>query len=253
MKMKRFIPLALTLLLLFSLTSCGIKEAIKPDDTGSSEKTQETQTVEEKPIIKLDDNAKKDEEEEEIADDRPDDPPFVKTLRTGVFGYEYRAVTAAGAAGATTFLYSDGSRVVCGFFDADGEFSPGVGRSIFDYEKNEAYVTTDTKKSFSVIPDASVMFFHMHGAPDYRAGIEQTGHGTADCNGETLDYIDYISGQLEIRFFIKDGDTYAMRHPESDSFTFFFTKTYTSPPTAEYFEIPDDYESNEFQLSTPPG
>ena len=80
--------------------------------------------------------------------------------------------------------------------------------------------------------------------------MNQTGNGTADCNGETLDYIDYISDKTPIRFFIKDGDIYAWRHPESDTFTFFLTKTYSSPPTMEHFEISDDYEEIEMQMPT---
>ena len=252
MKMKRIISIALTLLLLFSLASCSTIGGDKPDDNGSSEKIQETQTVDDKPVIKPDDNEKK--EEEEIVDDRPDDPPFVKTLRTGVFGYEYRTENKEGASAETiTFVYSDGSLVIHCYFNSSGVVSEWQSRELINYEKNEVYLVTDNSKQYTVIPDVADKSLAVHGIPNYRAGIEQTGHGTADCNGETLDYIDYISGQLEIRFFIKDGDTYAMRHPESDSFTFFFTKTYTSPPTAEYFEIPDDYESNEFQLSTPPG
>ena len=183
-----------------------------------------------------------DDENDDPPDDPPDensdDPPFITTLRTGVYGYERHMIAIIGedTIEGDSFVYSDGSRVVYG--------GQAPIRQIFDYEKNEFYVVSDSLKQYSVAPDdvAADTFFLSNGFPDYRAGIDQSGNGTADCNGETLDYIDYISGEVQIRFFIKDGDVYAMRQPEDDKYTFFLTKTYSSPPTMEYFEIPDDYE-----------
>jgi len=231
---------------MISLASCGLNGE-KPTAEITETDVQDTPVIEEKPVIKPDDNEKKEEEEEEV-DDRPDDPPFVKTLRTGVFGYEYRTEAKDEENYETiTYVYSDGSLAVVGFIYPNDWKGPI--RQMCDYENDEYYVVSDTLKQYAVKPGTDA-FFPPYRIPDYRAGIEQTGHGTADCNGEMLDYIDYISGEVEIRYFIKDGDVYAIRSPESDKFTYFLTETYSAPPTAEYFEIPDNYE--EYEDQTPP-
>jgi len=231
---------------MITLASCGLI-GNKPTAEITETDVKDTPVIEEKPVIKPDDNEKK-EEEEEIVVDRPDDPPFVKTLRTGVFGYEYQTVSEDGTTTETmTIVYSDGTHLVYGPLWPTGEVPM---RQILDYEKNEICVVSYHLKQYSIVPDAADVLFSTYGIPDYRAGIEQTGHGTADCNGEMLDYIDYISGGVEIRFFIKDGDVYARRHPEVDTFVFILTNTYSAPPTAEYFVIPDNYVEYEYQ--TPP-
>jgi len=213
-------------------------EEVKEEDAGEEE---EKEAEEEK----VEDAG----EEEEEADNYPDEPPFIKTLRTGVYGYEYRTQAKSGADAETiTFVYSDGFRVVVGAFWPNGEVPL---RDIAYYEKDELYAITDTIKSYTVLPYEAQHYFYTKALPDHLSGMDQTGNGTADCNGETLDYIDYISGKTPIRFFLKDGDVYAFRHPESDSFTFFLTNTYSAPPTMEYFEITDEYTKFEFQMPTP--
>jgi len=235
---------------MISLASCGLI-GNKPTAEITDTDVQDTPVIEEKTVIKPDDNEKKDEEEEEVADDRPDDPPYVKTLRTGVFGYEYRTEAKDLPETETIiYVYSDGSRAVVGsIYPNDWN---GPMRQICDYENDEYHVVWDNMYIHDIIPGTDA-FFLQNKIPDYRAGMEQTGHGTADCSGEMLDYIDYISGEVEIRFFLKDGDVYAIRSPESDKFTYFLTATYSAPPTVEYFEIPDDYEKNELPMPTPPG
>jgi len=232
MNTKKLIAIALILILVFSLASCG-----KTDDSNNDE-IQGTLEVDEGNGVE-DENIAEEEEEDDNGD-----PPFVKMLRTGVYGYETRNyfIWNGKPVESHGFVYSDGSRAVYGMLadDGDGEFEL-VMRDVYDYEENVVYHVFDDFKQYSVNPDANNLF-HTMLLPDFRSGQSETGRGTTDCYGETLDYIDYGSDKDAVRLFIKDGDVYAMQAQDDDNYTRYPIKTYSSPPTTQYFEIPDDYE-----------
>ena len=243
MKIKKLTAIALILILVFSLASCGNTNESNNDeirDTPEIDATPATAPDEEN-VAEDENNA----EEEEVNND-PDDPPFIKTLRTGVYGYEMQSLIFVFTDNPSPnhgFVYSDGTRAVYGMLaDEEGEFELFM-RFIYDYEKNETCMVNDYSKTYSIMPDPNnKSMFITSGLPDFTSGQNESGRGTADCNGETLEYIDYGSGEDAVRVFMKDGDVYCVQVQESDQGFRYLEKTYSSPPTTEYFEIPDDYE-----------
>ena len=180
------------------------------------------------------------EEEEEEDDNEPGEPPFLTTLSTGVYGYDmYLHATKNGnLIDGNSYIYSNGSLIAICVVEDDGIVS---NRYIYNWETHYLQWIFDEYKQYTCKED--VDFWVKFGIPDFSSGWDETGTGTADCLGETLDYIDCDFGEYEVRVFIKDGDVYAFRHYGNDwEHTLYLTKTYSSPPTTEYFEIPDDYE-----------
>jgi len=236
MNAKKLIAIALTLILVFSLASCN-NGGGKNDDSNNDE-IQNTLEVDEENAAEDENNA-----EEDIIEDTGGEPPFLKTLRSGVYGYDALVVLASEDGEITNevsaFVYSDGSRGVVARFD-EGKLDD---RCIYDYEKNVSYQFLEFSKSYRVVDDYNILTRNC-GIADFRSGQIETGRGTADCFGETLDYIDFGSGKDAVRVFIKEGDIYAMKTQEVERAAFFVLKTYTSPPTMEYFDISNmnDYE-----------
>ena len=238
MNAKKLIAIVLTLILVFSLASCN-NGGGKNDD--SNDEIQNTLEVDEENTAEDENNV-----EEEEVNNEPDEPPFIKTLRTGIYGYEMRSLIFLFTDNPSPnygFVYSDGSRAVYGMLaDEEGELELFM-RFIYDYEKNETCMVNDYSKTYMIMTDPNnKSMFITSGLPDFSPGQNESGRGTADCNGETLEYIDYGSGEDAVRVFIKDGDVYCVQVQESDQGFRYLEKTYSSPPTTEYFEIPDDYE-----------
>jgi len=116
-----------------------------------------------------------------------------------------------------------------------------MNRYIYDYEKNAVYQIFERLQKYRYNED--IDFWHVFGIPDFYSGLEQSGKGTTEFDGETLDYIDCGTGENAVRVIIKDGDMYAIQFLLNGWASIgYLTKTYTSPPSTEYFEIPDDYE-----------
>jgi len=244
MKTKKLTAIVLTLILVFSLAACN-----SGGSKNNTDEIQGTPEVAAAPVTTPDEgNAgedEKDAKEEEVNND-PDEPPFLKTLRTGVYGYEMRSLIFLFTDNPSPnygFVYSDGSRAVYGMLaDEEGELELFM-RFIYDYEKNETCMVNDYSKTYMIMTDPNnKSMFITSGLPDFSPGQNESGRGTADCNGETLEYIDYGSGEDAVRVFMKDGDVYCVQVQESDQGFRYLEKTYSSPPTTEYFEIPDDYE-----------
>jgi len=228
MNTKKLTAIALILILVFSLASCN---------TGGGDPeplTEETTDVAETPATP--------EETEELPDDNSDEPPFLKALRSGIYGYEMHMIATKGdsTAEGDSFVYSNGSLIAIGVVN-DGEVT---NRYIYDYETHMLQWILDGDKRYAVQDNCD--FWHKFGIPDFRAGFDQIGTGTTEFEGETFDYIDCVdcgSGEEVVRILIKDGDVYAFQHNGNNwAHTLYLTKTYSSPPTTEYFEIPDDYE-----------
>jgi len=185
---------------------------------------------------------KKDEKEDEKKEENlapGEDPPFLKTIRTGVYGYDMKIVDEMDGYVYNNkgFIYSNESYFVYALTENNGELRV---RYVYDYKTKQTTNIADYSKSYSV---TSQDIYNVVGLPDLRPGQNQTGSGTADLDKESLQYIDYGSGANSVRVFIKNGDMCAIQfHKDGCLTTFHLTKTYTSCPTSEYFEIPSDYE-----------
>jgi len=240
MNTKKLIAITLILILVFSLASCN---------SGGSKSNSETPGIPEvaaAPVTAPDEgNGTEDEKdaEEEIIEDTSDEPPFLKTLRSGVYGYDALVVVVSSDGERTTeqsaFVYSDGSRAVVCRFDK-GEIDE---RCIHDYENNMSYQFFERSKSYRFVENHNILTLNL-GMADFRVGQIETGRGTEDFFGETLDYINYGAGEDLVRVFIKEGDIYAMKTREVERAAYYVLKTYSSPPTMEYFDISNmnDYE-----------
>ena len=217
-------------------------ESDTPEITGDVGEEDEEEINEDEGIIEDEEEEEEEQVEEEEEDNiEPDEPPFLTTLRTGVYGYVMHMVTSQDewTIEDDCFVYSNGSLMAFGIIDSDGKLMSN--RYIYDYEKKTIYGIFDDKKLYNFKED--IDFWHSYGIPDFYSGLDQSEKGTTEFDGETLDYIDCGSGEDAVRVLIKDGDVYVFQFINNDwASTFFLLQTYSSPPTAEYFEIPDDYE-----------
>jgi len=232
MDTKKLTVIALILILIFSLAACGNgggsgDPELLPEDTTGAAETPATP-----------------EETEEPPDDTGDEPPFLKTLRTGVYGYDALVVVVQEDGSRSNeqnaFVYSDGSRAVIGRFD-EGKL---VERCIHDYEKNMSYQFFEKSKQYRFVENHNILTLNL-GMADFRSGQTETGRGTEDFFGETLDYINYGAGEDLVRIFIKEGDVYAMKTRGIERAAYYVLKTYSSPPTTEYF---DTQNTNDYEL-----
>ena len=189
------------------------------------------------------DEEKKEEKEEEGEKSPVADPDFLKTLESGVYGYDMRYAEDNGdeIIEVNGFVYSDKSRIVLAFYGSNGSVQE---RMIYDYGTKESWYVDDSAKKYY---ESSGTLFIIYGVPDFSVGKTQIDSGTADCNGEKLDYIDYDLSGNKVRVFLKGGSIYAMQ--TSGFFvpvTYYLQKTYSSPPTTEYFEIPNNYQLSDW-------
>ena len=190
------------------------------------------------------------EEEEEEEDDG--EPPFLKTLMTGIYGYDMylHATKGERLIDGDSYVYSDGALIAICVVESDGVVS---NRYIYNWETRYLQWIFDDTKQYTSTED--VDFWWKFGIPDFRDDFDQIGTGTAEFEGETFDYIDCVdcgSGEEVVRILIKDGDIYAFQHNNNNwEHTLYLTKTYTTPPTTEYFKIPADYENLDDDSSSP--
>ena len=246
--MKKILLIVLAIALVLSL-STGCNNSRIDDDIddepisitigGVLDEEPDDPVVEEPddPVVEEPDDPVVDEPDEP---EEPDEPPFLTTLRTGVYGYiEEHIIVKDRTIEGKTFVYSNGSLMAFGVIDDDGEV---ISRYILDYETNTIYGVYDEVKKYNFKED--IDFWHSFGIPDFYSGLDQSGKGTTEFDGETLDYIDCGSGEeAVVQVIIKDGDVYAFQYNNNGwAHTSYLRQTYSSPPTNEYFEIPDDYE-----------
>ena len=221
-------------------------EPDKNTDEAPVVETAEEDTTGEEPVVETTEADVTEEEEDEEDNTVPDEPPFLTTLRTGVYGYDmYMYATKNDRViDGDSYVYSNGSLMAICVVESDGEVS---NRYIYNYETHMLHWIFDDLKMYAVKEDSDL--WYKFGIPDFRAGLEQSGKGTTEFEGETLDYIDcvdcYLDEEYTVRVLIKDGDVYAFQHNNNNwAHTLYLTKTYSSPPTTEYFELPDDYEKS---------
>jgi len=219
-------------------------EPDKNTDDAPVVETAEEDTTGEEPVVETTEVDVTEEEEDEEEEDNtvPDEPPFLTALRSGVYGYDMHMIAIRGdeTVEGDSFVYSDGSLIAIGVVD-DGEVT---NRYIYNCETHTLYWVFDEEKQYATQENCD--FWHKFGIPDFHAGFEQIGAGTTEFEGETFDYIDCVdcgSGEEVVRILIKDGDVYAFQHNANKwAHNLYLTKTFSSPPTTEYFEIPDDYD-----------
>ena len=252
---NRFLALLVVMVMLLSLliSGCDSFGSVKvditdPPESGTQEVTadvgeeeeEEEGNKEEEEEVEEEEVVVEEEEEEEDNTESNDEPPFLMTLRTGVYGYEEEHIIVKDRTiEGKTFVYSNGSLMAFGVIDDNGEV---MNHYIYDYEKNRIYGIYDEAKIYNFKDD--IDFHYSYGIPIFHSGLEESGRGTTEFDGETLDYIDCGSGEEDVvRVIIKDGDVYAFQYNNNGwEHTSYLLKTYSSPPDTEYFEIPDDYE-----------
>jgi len=244
MNAKKLIAIALTLILVFSLTACNTG-----GDKSNNDETQDTPEVAAAPVTVPDEgNAAEDEkdaEEEEEADDSGD-PRFVRLLKSGTFYYECKSIwidkeewvnseeDEIARIGFTAFA---GSKMC----EGDEPLRDlGRGRTIWDYEARKIIQIDDDKKEYEERPmrgDGTTLY-------DYS---ELTMHdsGVEEVRGETMEYIDYIVPAGDIwRYYLKNGDVYAWRffnHKTNESLYILYVSNVLADPPSSCFEIASDY------------
>jgi len=207
------------------------------------EDIKEEEVEEEVEVIREEEDEEDEEDEDEEDNTVQDEPPFLTTLRTGVYGYEMHMIATKDDATVEgdSFVYSNGFLIAIGVIDIDGEV---LNRYIYDCETHMLHYIIDELKVYAVQENCD--FWYKFGIPEFRSGLEESGKGTTEFEGETLDYMDCGSGEDAVRVLIKDGDVYAFQHNNNNwEHTLYLLQTYSSPPTTEYFEIPDDYEQEQ--------
>ena len=191
---------------------------------------------------KTDKAEEKEEEEEEEIDDG--EPPFLKTLKSGVYGYDMYLYATKGdrLIDGDSYVYSNGVLIAICVVESDGVVS---NRYIYNCETHFLQWIFDDTKQYATKEDVDLWW--KFGIPDFSVGFDPIETGTTEFEGEIFDYIDCVdcgSGEDVVRILIKDGDIYAFQHNNNNwAHTLYLTKTYSTPPTTEYFEIPDDYEN----------
>jgi len=229
-------------MMIFVLSACN-SAANDEDETLIAVPDQPTEEASTQPEQNDTPADESDDLADDPAEDNSDEPPFLKTLRTGVYGYDMYmlAIKDDSTAEGDSFVYSNGSLIAIGVVD-DGEL---MDRYIYNCETHMLYWIFDEDKQYATKEDCD--FWHKFGIPDFHAGFDQIGAGTTEFEEETFDYIDCVdcgSGEEVVRILIKDGDVYAFQHNANNwAHNLYLTKTFSSPPTTEYFDIPDDYVS----------
>ena len=232
MKMKRLISVALILILVFSLASCSLSGGDKPDDNNSSEKIQETQTVEDKPIVDT-----MDEEEEIVEEEEEDseDLPFMKILKSGNFYYEVvEEILETGEEYGRWYIVRIGDK------ECQGMVLKGSGnyRSIIDASTDKYYDIYDDEKQFSITNLAMPL-------RDFNK-LQATETGTEEVQGEMWEYIEYsTSSGSTSRYYVKNDDIYCYLRQASGKYSGKLIIGYylniSDNPSPSYFEIPTDY------------
>jgi len=189
---KGLLTISVVMIMLLSLLIAGCDSfGSVPEEPTPLPEPEPTPTVTPEPtpepvVNELEEIEDEEEEEEvkEVVEAEPDEPPFLTTLRTGVYGYEMHMVASRDDATLEedSFVYSNGSVMAFGLTDDSGEV---IKRYIYDYEKNRIYGIFDETKAYNFQDD--IDFFRIYGIPDFYSGLEQSGKGTTEFEGETFD------------------------------------------------------------------
>ena len=189
---------------------------------------------------------------EEEEDDEDEDaypsmevPDFIIALQSGIYGYEcyFSSYYGAQTMEMTETRYADISQ---GFMlHAAKIVLLGLEmprRTLIDTNAGIGYAIDDSELAlnYRLLSDDLVNRFINDRRYD---SMIEVGRGTADIDDEMLPYIDYDVNGSALRFFIKDGDVYAMNEVLEIGMTrtSYITRTGLTPPP-EVLVIPDHYK-----------
>ena len=181
----------------------------------------------------------RDDDKDDLEDFAGDDPPFIKMLKSGMYFFERRVVNLESGEEYDAFDALLGERYCVGMTTDLGNGKMVTIRFIYDAEDRRAFYINDTEKQYMELPyDAENMSI-----PDF-SNIKVVGTGTDTIKGETLKFIDYGDGEYVNRYYIKNGDVYAIQQIGLDgsvvNVIHIITKVMPNPPS-EYFTFPSDY------------
>ena len=129
----------------------------------------------------------------------PGDPEFVTMLKSNSYGFACEILFEAGgeSLGGTGY-----------YTRKDDMFAYQWGTGLFIFKNGLMYYCDTYEMTYFTEPsdmDDVASFFEI---------MQRSGDGSAELYGETLSYVEYSGGGMNMRFYLKDGDVHAFQYTE---------------------------------------